>query len=211
MTDELVSDAAALGGELQSMFAHELTFQVEDAIVEGTGAGQPLGYTVGALPAVDRERDEPGRGDDQHHQPVEDVGALARALAEQRGLAVNVDTQPQLDFLTIPAGAGALEPRFVNYGPDGILRIKGRPVVPVEYCATLGTSGDIALVDLSKYRLIRKGGVEQASSIHVLFTTGQQTFRAFYRCDGQPMPRAAITPFKGSNTQSPFIVLATRS
>jgi HK97 family phage major capsid protein len=46
MTDELVSDAAGLGGELQSMFTEELTFQVEDAIFEGTGQQQPLGYTV---------------------------------------------------------------------------------------------------------------------------------------------------------------------
>jgi HK97 family phage major capsid protein len=81
----------------------------------------------------------------------------------------------------------------------------------VEYAATLGTVGDITLADLRKYRLIRKGGVEQASSIHVRFTQGEQTFRAFYRCDGQPVPRSALTPFKGSNTLSPFITLATRS
>ena len=58
----------------------------------------------------------------------------------------------------------AVEPRIITYSPEGALRIKGRPVVQVEYCATLGTVGDIALVDLKKYRLIRKGGVEQASS-----------------------------------------------
>ena len=70
---------------------------------------------------------------------------------------------------------------------------------------------DIALVDLKRYRLIRKGGVEQASSIHVRFTQGEHTLRAFYRVDGQPMPRSAVTPFKGTNTVSPFIGLATRS
>src|SRR4029077_8507026 len=98
----------------------------------------------------------------------------------------------------IPAGAGALEPRFVNYDGNGVLTIKGRPVVETEFNATLGTVGDIALADLTRYRLIRKGGIEQASSIHVLFASGQQTFRAFYRCDGQPVPRAVLTPFKGT-------------
>jgi hypothetical protein len=49
--------------------------------------------------------------------------------------------------------------------------------------------------------------------MHVLFTTGQQTFRAFYRVDGQMMPRSAVTPFKGGSTKtlSPVVVLATRA
>jgi HK97 family phage major capsid protein len=92
-----------------------------------------------------------------------------------------------------------------------VLRIKGRPVIAVEYAETVGTVGDIALVDLSKYRVIRKGGVEQASSMHVYFAQGEQAFRAFYRVDGQAVPRAALTPFKGSATLSPFVVLATRA
>jgi HK97 family phage major capsid protein len=99
----------------------------------------------------------------------------------------------------------------VTYSDSGVLRIKGRPVIAVEYAETVGTVGDIALVDLSKYRVIRKGGVEQASSMHVYFAQGEQAFRAFYRVDGQAVPRAALTPFKGSNTLSPFVVLATRA
>jgi HK97 family phage major capsid protein len=211
MTDELVNDAVALGGELQSMFADELIFQVEDAIFEGTGQQQPLGFTVApCLVSVAKES-----GQSAATINTTNLSKMwARLPARSQGSAVwmvNVDCQPQLDFLTIPAGAGALEPRFVTYGPDGILRIKGRPVIPIEYAASVGTVNDISLVDLSKYRLIRKGGVEQASSIHVRFTQGEQTFRAFYRVDGQPVPRAALTPLKGSNTLSPFVVLATRS
>ncbi len=211
MTDELVADAMALGGELESMFSNELIFQVEDAITEGTGAGQPLGYLV--APCLVSVAKEVG-------QTAATINTLnlskmwSRLPARSKGKSVwliNVDNEPQLDLLTIPAGVAALEPRFVNYGPDGILTIKGRPVVTVEYNATIGTVGDIVLADLSQYRLIRKGGVEQASSIHVLFTSGQQTFRAFYRVDGQMMPRAPITPYKGTATLSPVVVLATRS
>ena len=211
MTDELVADAAGLGGELQAMFSEELMFQVEDAIVEGTGAGQPLGFQVApCLVSIAKESGQSAATINTTN--LSKMWARMPARSQKNAVwLVNVDTQPQLDFLTIPAAAGALEPRFVNYGPDGVLTIKGRPVLPVEYAATVGTVGDINLVDLSKYRLIRKGGVEQSSSIHVRFTQGEQTFRAFYRCDGQPVPRAALTPFKGSNTLSPFIVLATRS
>lgn len=211
MTDELVNDAAGLGGELEAMFGEELTFQVEDAITEGTGAGQPLGYLV--APCVLSIAKETGQGAASINvSNLSKMWARFPSRSKKNGVwLVNTDCNPQLDLLSIPAGAGALEPRFVNYDSSGVLTIKGRPVVETEFNATLGTVGDIALADLSQYRLIRKGGVEQASSIHVLFASGQQTFRAFYRCDGQPVPRAALTPFKGTATQSPFIVLATRS
>ena len=212
MTDELVSDAAALGGELEAMFTEELLFGVEDAITEGTGAGQPLGYTLApCLVSVAKDS-----GQSAATITTANLSKMwARMPARDKPTAVwlaNGDCGPQLDILSIPAGTSALEPRFVNYGPTGLLTIKGRPVVETEYNATLGTVGDIVLINLRKYRLIRKGGVEQASSIHVLFTTGEQTFRAFYRCDGQMMPRAALTPFKGTgSTLSPVIVLATRA
>jgi len=47
--------------------------------------------------------------------------------------------------------------------------------------------------------------------MHVYFSTGEQAFRAFYRVDGQPVPRAPLTPFKGSATLSSFVVLDTRA
>jgi HK97 family phage major capsid protein len=211
MTDELVADAAALGGELQVLFANELIFQVEDAITEGSGAGQPLGYlNAPCLVSVAKESGQTAATINTTNLSKMWSRMPARSKKNSVWL-INVDCEPQLDFLTIPAGLDALEPRFVNYGPDGILTIKGRPVIPVEYNATIGTVGDIVLADFSQYRLIRKGGVEQASSIHVLFTSDQTTFRAFYRVDGQAMPRNVITPYKGTATLSPFVVLATRS
>jgi len=213
MTDELVADAAALGGELEAMFTEELIFQVEDAITEGTGAGQPLGYTLApCLISVAKET-----GQTAATITTANLSAMwARMHPRDKANAVwliNGDCGPQLDVLSIPAGTSALEPRFVNYSPAGILTIKGRPVVETEYNATLGTVGDIVLINLQKYRLIRKGGVEQASSMHVRFTQGEQTFRAFYRVDGQMIPRSAVTPFKGGSTKtiSPLVVLATRS
>jgi len=87
----------------------------------------------------------------------------------------------------------------------------GRPVVPVEYAATLGTVGDVILADFSEYFLADKGGVQSASSIHVQFLTDQSVFRFIYRVDGQPAWSAALTPANGTNTLSPFVAVATRS
>ncbi|HEY4712374.1 MAG TPA: phage major capsid protein, partial [Dehalococcoidia bacterium] len=84
----------------------------------------------------------------------------------------------------------------------------GKPVIPCEQAATLGTAGDIILADLSQYLMIDKGSLQSASSIHVKFTTDETAFRFTYRCDGQPLWKTVLTPYKGTgNTQSPFIVL----
>jgi HK97 family phage major capsid protein len=211
MTDELLSDAIALGGELESAFATELIFQVENKIYRGNGTAAPQGFLNAAcLVTVTKETNQAAATINTTN--LSKMWARMPARSKKNAVwLINTDCGPQLDELTLSVGTGGLQPRFVNYDNNGVLTIKGRPVIEVEYAETVGTVGDIALVDLSRYRLIRKGGVEQASSMHVYFSTGEQAFRAFYRVDGQAVPRAAVTPFKGSNTLSPFVVLQTRS
>lgn len=211
MTEELEQDAAALGGELNRSFADELVFQVENKIYRGIGAGSPLGFlNAPCLVSVAKESGQ--AADTINTKNLSKMWARMPAREQMSAVwLVNVDCQPQLDQLAHIETEGIMQPRFVNYGPDGVLTIKGRPVIPVEYAETLGDQGDIALVSLRRYRLIRKGGVQQNSSIHVRFTQGENTYRAIYRVDGQPVPRAAITPFKGTNTLSPFVVLDARA
>jgi HK97 family phage major capsid protein len=210
MTDELLSDAVALGGELESAFAAELIFQVENKIYRGNGASSPLGFlNAPCLVSVAKETNQTAATINTTN--LSKMWARMPARSKKSAVwLINTECGPQLDELSQAIGTGGTAPRFVNYDAAGALTIKGRPVIEVEYAEAVGTVGDISLVDLSKYRLIRKGGVEQASSMHVYFSTGEQAFRAFYRVDGQPVPRAAITPFKGSSTLSPFVVLATR-
>ncbi len=74
----------------------------------------------------------------------------------------------------------------------------------------LGTTGDITLADLSQYMLVDKNGVQAATSMHVAFLTDEMVFRITYRVDGKPMWSVPLTPFKGTNTKSPFIALASR-
>jgi HK97 family phage major capsid protein len=123
---------------------------------------------------------------------------------------INQDCEPALDDLAKIIGTAGIEPNYVTYGPDGVLRIKGRPVVPVEYASTVGTVGDIVLADLTQYAFITTA-IQQAASIHFKFDTDEQSFRATIRIDGALRWKEALTPFKGTNTQSPVITLATRA
>ena len=210
-TDELLSNASALESIMTEAFGDELVWLVENAIVNGTGAGQPQGIlNAAATVSITKETNQEATTIVTRNLS----NMWARMWARSRSNAVwliNQDVEPELDELALPVGTGALEPRFVRYGPDGILQIKGRPVLPVEYCATLGTVGDIMLVDLSQYLTIDNGGVQHAQSMHVRFTTDEMAFRATFRVDGQPLWHSALTPANGTNTLTPFLSLATRS
>jgi HK97 family phage major capsid protein len=211
MTDELLADAAALGGELEQAFADELIFQVENKIYRGNGSAAPQGIlNANCLVSVSKETGQ-AASTIVNDNLVKMWARMSPRSKKKAAWFINVDCGPQLHTMAQTIGTGGVLPRFVNYAADGSLTIFGRPVIEVEYAESVGTVGDIALADFSKYRLIRKGGVEQASSMHVYFAQGEQAFRAFYRVDGQAVPRSALTPFKGSSTLSPFVVLATRS
>jgi HK97 family phage major capsid protein len=99
----------------------------------------------------------------------------------------------------IPAGV---------YGNEYPL-LKGRPVLTIEQCPTLGTSGDLVLADLSKY-IIVDGGLNTMLSFHVLFDSDEVSFRFTMRVDGKPSFTTPITPYNGSLTRSPFVALQSR-
>ena len=129
---------------------------------------------------------------------------------------INQDIEPQLFTLNADASSGLLLFRppgvdgpSTNSAPAGTLM--GRPVVPVEYCATLGTVGDIVLVDFSQYVMIDKQGLRQDTSMHVRFLQDEMVFRIVFRVDGQPTWNTVLTPFKGTNTVSPYVAVAARA
>ena len=108
------------------------------------------------------------------------------------------------------ASAATAAPR-TPFGGEARVYVFGRPIEVIEHAATLGTVGDIALLDLNQYALVRKGGIARASSIHLVFDQDETAFRWVMRVEGGSLWVAALTPYQGSDTQSPFITLATRS
>lgn len=212
-TDELLRNVSALQGWFVNFFADEIRFAAEDAIVNGTGAGQPKGI-LNATCLVTASKETGQAADTVVKENIDKM--WVRLYGPSRGNAVwfiNQQIEPQLNSMTMVVGTGGV-PVYLPAGglsaaPYGSLY--GRPVIPVEYCGGIGDLGDIILADLSEYAWIQEGGVDSASSIHVAFTTFEQAFRASWRVDGQPTWRAALTPYKGTaNTLSPFVALAAR-
>ena len=126
---------------------------------------------------------------------------------------INGDVWPQLFGLVRSVTTGNV-PLFV--APGGIANspygtLLGRPILEIEQCATVGDAGDIIFADMSQYILIEKGDPQFSSSMHVRFIYDEMTFRVTYRANGQAAWASARTPYKGSNTRSPFITLAARA
>ncbi len=209
-TDELLQDASALESWIGRAFANEFDFKIADAIINGDGAAKPLGILN--APCLVTVTAETGQG--ATTLVAENIVKMwARRFGPNTSnyvWLINQDVEPQLYTMGLAVGSGGI-PVYMPAGglsaaPYGTLF--GKPVIPCEQAATLGTAGDVILADLSQYIAIDKGGIQSASSIHVKFTTDETAFRFVYRIDGQPMWAAALTPYKGTgNTQSPFIVL----
>jgi HK97 family phage major capsid protein len=214
-SDELLSDAQGIALEqyLFRVASEEINFVVSDSILNGTGVGQPLGVLNSpCLVTVPEEASQTAATVNTSNI----VKMWSRMWAPCRQNAVwliHQDVEPQLQTMTIGSGGTTL----VAYMPPGGLSanpyatLMGRPVIPVEWCSTLGTVGDIVLADLRHYVTATKGMIEPNMSLHLRFDYDESVFRFIFRLDGQPWWTAALTPYKGSNTQSCFVTLATRS
>ena len=207
VTDELLQDASALENVIREAFAEEFGFKIDDAILSGTGAGQPLGIlNAGSLVKVDKEKDQ------TEIITVENLVKMwARLWSRSRANSVwyiNPEIEPLLYTLRVGDKPVYIPAGGLSEAPYGTLF--GRPVMPLEQCSELGEVGDIILADFSQYILIDKGGINATSSIHVRFLYDENVFRFIYRVDGQPVWNKALQPYKGSATVSPFVAMAKR-
>jgi HK97 family phage major capsid protein len=214
-SDELLNDSAqALDGYINDAGSEAISFKLNGAIWEGVGAGKPSGI-LGSKARVAVAKEGSQAAASIVAANVDKMWMAGTAACRSRmEWHVNQDTEQQLAQLYYSTGASSGQlvytpPGGLSGSPYGTL--KGRPVIPLEFCSTLGTEGDIVLVDWSQYMLVTKGDTVRDVSMHVRFTTDEQTFRFKFRADGQPMWDAPISPLKGNNKTSCIVTLATRS
>ena len=204
-TDELLEDAAVLKSWLMRTVPNELRFKVEDAIINGTGVGMPLGILPSpAMVAIARTTTDTidaadiGRLWSRRYAGANDYIWLGNPGIFSQLLNLVVGTTPV--FLS----AGGLS----NLPYATLL---GRPYFDTEYQPILSERGDIMLVSPSAYPMIEKaGGIQSAASISVYFTTDETAFRFVYRIDGAPSWSAPLTG-NDTVTVSPFVCLTSNT
>lgn len=214
VTEELVADGSAIDSYLRRKVPEKFDFKINDALLNGTGAGMPMGINKsGALVTVAKES-----GQVAATIVFENiVNMWSRMSAADRKNAVwliNQDIEPQLMTMSFE-GTSSSVPAYMPAGglsgqPYGTLM--GRPVMPLESCQALGTAGDILLVNMKQYLTAMKtGGMRTDVSMHLWFDYDVMAYRFILRMAGETWRKTPITALYGGTTRSPFVRLETRS
>lgn len=207
-TDELLEDAPRLFDRLTRKSAMAIHWKGSQAVVEGNGVGQPLGYkNGGSLVTVAKESAQSAAS-----VVAANIAKMySRLINPGQGIwYINQDVFPELLLMTLGNQPIFTAPnQGIKEAPGGLLL--GRPVKISEHCSTMGAVGDIVFANpKAGYYSPRKAGVKFNSSIHLYFDYDVEAFRWTFRMGGLPALSAPITPNKGSATRSHFVALAAR-
>ncbi len=210
-SEELLADAPAMSAYITRKCGEAVDWKVNDAIINGTGAGMPLGILAGGS-TVSQAKESGQAADTVVALNVAKMyGRVIMGAGANVVWLINPDVYQQIITLTLNNN-----PIWVpnNQGfqgaPNGLLL--GRPIIMTDACDTVGDVGDIILANMAGYRAITKaGGAEFATSMHLWFDQDLMAFRLVFRMDGQPALQSAVTPPNSSVTRSHFVTLAARA
>lgn len=207
---ELAADVPALGGHMRAAFGAEMGFVLDQAVIRGDGAIQPLGV-LNAPATITVAKRESQAASTLLGGNVDDLWSRMALPSRRRAVwLVHEDAEgalPKLDGITAGTSAN-YQPAGSNGIPYGTLY--GRPIVPIEQASAVGSKGDIVLGDFSQYMII-DAGFSTVLSVDVAFLSDEIAWRFTWHLDGQPSWLSPVTPYAGSSTRSPFVTLAERA
>lgn len=221
-TEELLEDTDMLEAMVNETVPQEIAFQMDSAIINGTGAGQPLGVLTSpsCISVVSTNAAVSATAGPSATDIFNMYSQLFAPYRKKAVWFINQSIEPSLYPLTV--GAPSLG-QYLIYTPPGVNGnnnpyglLFGLPCIPIEQTAAQGTFGDIILFGPDGYLLAERNELRADSSIHVAFLTGEKAFRFMYRADGQPWWKKPLTPYPGVGGATPpllssFVALATRT
>lgn len=203
MTDSLLEDSAvALAAYIPQVAAQRINYKVDSAILNGVGAGTPLGIrNSGAINQVTRTT-----GTGLAIDEVADLMAAGGNYLSSPGLAFVAHHTTLKDIIPMKIGD---TPIFVPAGgaesANVPARLMGYPLLIHQAAQALDNAGDLSLHDFSQYLLVVKGsGIKSDISMHVWFDQNQTAFRFTFRVGGRPWPSSTIADANGGGVTSPF-------
>ncbi|WP_020469306.1 phage major capsid protein [Zavarzinella formosa] len=220
VTNQLLQDSNIENFEtfIRDKVALEFAWQHNDAVINGSGSGQPTGIlNQAALVTVTKSSNDVaamfGFDDLANMYRALYPGSRANAVWIMNPEAYSVFLRQV--FVTA-TGTATSYPAFggvsFNIADEFPMRIFGKPVIECMNCPQLGLPGDIILADLSQLVTAQHPGLEAAISTEIQFTTLQTAYRFVRRFDIVSPWTAALTPADGATkyNYSPFIVLQSR-
>jgi HK97 family phage major capsid protein len=200
VTDKLLRNWQAAGPFLENLLRGATTAAEDYAFLRGTGVHQPLGaINSGAMYFINRALAN-------HVGYVDLVTMVSRFL--MRGGQAPVWSMPQsalVDIATMQDPEGHYI--WQANAKDGFAgTLLGYPVRWNNRSPSLGTKGDITLIDWSQYLIKDGSGPYVAASEHVLFRQNKTVVKIFWNVDGAPWLTAPIKEENGYQV-SPFVGL----
>ena len=199
-TGELPSEVTtAVGGQIINKLNEDLT-------IDGTGSSQPLGAlnsNNGALIAVNRA------------SAGTFTAADAFAMYERHTVGPNsvwmISRRVLSKLFALQTTNNTMVTWISNLRDRPQMLLLGLPVIVTDILPTIGTRGDVALVNGDFYAMGLRQALTVESSIHVKFVQDITTYRFLARGGGIPIPTSTYA-YKTSagvkvDPHSPFVVL----
>ena len=217
-TSELLQDAGTgFETELGTALKNAGSWALDEAVINGTGAGMPLGLLNSpckiAVPKVTSQT-----ADTINSTNIFAMWSRLHPLCSRNAVwLANPNCLPAL-FSMVVGGTSSDVPVFLPMGQSPYsalagspaMTLLGRPLILTDHCKTLGDEGDIILFDPTQYALgMRKDfGIE--SSIHANFSSDIVDWRMICRVGGECLWDQVYTPARGA-TLSCIVTLAERA
>ncbi len=194
---ELLADTPQLQTQLFTALAEASAFNMDNAFLNGTGSGQPLGILNDPTKVTVSKTSGQAAGTITYANLCNMLGRHYRM--SNAVWVANPDTIPQLCQLFATDGTTSTHVPVLREDGEGGFTILTRPVIFTEKVPTLGQEGDIALVDFSQYMVGMRATAVIQKSEHAQFEEDVVTFRLRLRADGMGKWDKAITPKNGSS------------
>jgi HK97 family phage major capsid protein len=206
-SSELFDDAVGLTAYLRAAVPARMDFKVTDWLLNGTGAGQPLGVLKSPCKITQTKEGGQAAGTVVYANVQKMWGRLHSPSKARAVWIVHSDAETALQGMIAPTGAPALV--YPPDSPYGFLF--GRPVLVSEAAQPLGTEGDVTLVDpLGILTATREGVVREDFSMHVFFDFDLSAFRFTMRVGGISWWAAPVARYRGGPTVSTVVTLESR-
>lgn len=210
----LQDSAIGMDALLTQLFSKAIPWYTDFAYIQGNGVGKPLGV-LNAPATLLVGRGAPGR-----FQFADYANMLAKlywmlSAGGEVVWLIHQSTIPQLIQMVDPAGRPVFIPldQGAQWKPDksggtmSIGRLGGFPVLVTEKVPALGTTGDVMLIDWSKYILGQRMELQIDLSTQVRFLQNQSVWRCVWRGDGRPWLQGPVILADGVSKVSCFVAL----
>lgn len=212
VSNELMQDSViGIDQVLRQTFGKATSLMQGKDFFSGTGGGQPLGFlNANDLHTTDKEEGQ-SAVTIQYENVLEMAMRLDPGGGEGAVWLAHPNTLRELALMVVIVGTGGhaiWAAESINRLPRTLL---GWPVHFTEHALTLGTKGDLNLVNMASYFYAMQGdGLIIEASPHAQWTSDRVSFRAKIRDDGLPWRSGKKTDRQGHQTAN-FVTLETRA